>query len=204
MEVNRLQQHQGIPADGRHRTMNTPLMTQPVACLCSSRPESCPGCMTAPACTDAGARTSGRNRLQMSSSPQGICTTLFCLLLLSCEQSCAGRLFEWVDNNGATHFSDRAPRGLPFAEKTIRSSSGTAQPGNESGIRNAERILLKNARRHDSEIARARQSAAQQFEERKSRCRQARARYHETIHRPGSAGNSDFRTHRRKMNEACD
>lgn len=138
------------------------------------------------------------------SSRQGTFATLFCLLLLTGEQSSAGRLFEWVDNNGATHFSDRAPLGLPFVEKTIRSASGTARPGNETGIRKAERILLKNAQRQDSEIERARQAAEQQLEERKSRCRQARTRYHETIHRPGSAGDSDFRPYRRKMNAACD
>lgn len=138
------------------------------------------------------------------SSRQGTLSTLLGLLLMAGGQTSAGRLFEWVDHNGATHFSDHAPPGLPFAEKTIRPASGSASPGNEVGIREAERILLKNSQQQDSEVERARQAAAQQLEERKSRCRQARKRYHETIHQPGSAGVSDFRTPRRKMIEACD
>jgi len=135
---------------------------------------------------------------------QGTFATLIGLLLLTGKQSTAGKLFEWVDNNGVEHFSDRAPLGLPFAEKTIRSASGSEPSGNETGIRRAERLLLKDAQRQDSEIERARQAAAQKLEEHKTRCRQARIRYHETIHRPGSAVESDFRTYRRKMNEACD
>jgi hypothetical protein len=135
---------------------------------------------------------------------QGPRATLFCLLLLVCEQSSAGKLFEWVDSNGTTHFSDRAPVGLPFAEKTARSTSGAAQPGYEAGIRKAERALLNNAQRQISEIERAKQAAAQQVEQRKSRCRQARSRYQEAIHRPRSAGSGDYKAYRLKMKEVCD
>jgi hypothetical protein len=138
------------------------------------------------------------------SSLQGLLATLFCLVLLVCEQSSAGKLFEWVDSNGTTHFSDRAPIGLPFAEKTARSTSGAARPGNEAGIRKAERALLKNAQRQIADIERAKQAAAQQVEQRKSRCRQARSRYQEVIHRPRSAGGGDYKVYRRMMKEVCD
>lgn len=138
------------------------------------------------------------------SSHQASLATLFCLLLLAGEQSSAGKLFEWVDSNGTTHFSDRAPVRLPFAEKTVRSSSGTARPGIEAGIRKAERALLKNAHREVYEIDRAKQAAALQVEQRKSRCRQARNSFQEAIHRPRSAGGSDYKTYRRKMKEVCD
>lgn len=130
--------------------------------------------------------------------------TLFCSLLVAGEQSFAGKLFEWVDKNGAAHYSDCAPVGRPFAEITVRPASGTGQPGNETGIRRAERALLKKTRHKDTEIKRTRQAAAQQIEQGKSRCRQARSRYHDAIHQPGSAGDSDFRALRRKMKDACD
>lgn len=138
------------------------------------------------------------------SSHQGRLATLLCLLLLVCEQSSAGKLFEWVDSNGTTNFSDRAPVGLPFTEKTARSASGAVRPGNETGIRKAERTMLKNAQRQDSEIETAKQAAVLLVEQRKSRCRQARSHYLEAIHRPRSAGGGDYKAHRRKMKEACD
>lgn len=126
------------------------------------------------------------------------------VLLLTSEQSLAGRMFEWVDQNGTTHFSDRAPAGQPSREKTVRPASGAALPGFETGIRDAERDLLENARRKDAVIKRARQAAARQLEQRQSRCRQARSRYRETTHRPGKKGGGDYKTLRRKMNKACD
>jgi hypothetical protein len=129
---------------------------------------------------------------------------LTCLVLLTSERSLAGRMFEWVDQNGTTHFSDRAPAGQPFREKTVRPASGAALPGIETGIRDAERDLLKNARREDAEIKRARQATARQLEQRQSRCRQARSRYRETTHRPGKEGGADYKTLRREMNKACD
>jgi hypothetical protein len=129
---------------------------------------------------------------------------LCCLLLLTSEQSSAGKLFEWIDNNGAPHFSDRAPVGLPFAEKSFSSALRTPESGNEPGIREAERILLENVQRQHLEIDRAKQAVAQQVEQRKVRCKQARALYHQAIHRPGTAGSNDFRMYRQKMNEACD
>lgn len=130
--------------------------------------------------------------------------TLLCSLLVAGEHTFAGKLFEWVDRNGAAHYSDRAPVGLPFAEITVRPASGTGQPGNETGIRKAERALLQKARHKDMEIERSRQAAARQIEQDTSRCRQARSRYHDAIHQPGSAGDSDFRALRRKMKDACD
>lgn len=129
---------------------------------------------------------------------------LLCLVLLICEQSAAARLLEWVDQNGTTHFSDRAPAGQSFREKTVRPASGSALPGFETGIRAAERDLLKNARREDAEIKRARQAAARQLEQRQSRCRQARSRYHDAAHRPGTKGGSDYKSLRREMNKVCD
>jgi hypothetical protein len=138
------------------------------------------------------------------SSHQGALATLFCLLLLACEQSSAGKLFEWVDSDGTTHFSDRPPVGLPFAEKTARSASGVARPDNEAGIRKAERALLKNAQHQNSKLERAKQVAALQVEQRKSRCRQALNRYHAATHRPRSAGGGDYKAYRLKMKEVCD
>jgi len=139
----------------------------------------------------------------MSLKPDTL-SLLLCLLLLTSGQTPAGRLFEWVDQSGTTHYSDRAPAGQPFAEKTVRPASGSALPGYETGIRDAERDLLKDARRQDAEIERARQAAAKQYEQRKSRCRQARSRYHEATHRPGSKGGSDYKSLRRTMKQACD
>ena len=127
-----------------------------------------------------------------------------CLLFLAIGQAPAGRLFEWVDSNGATHFSDRAPAGLPFVEKSVRPASGTAAPGFETGIRDAERDLLKDARRQDDAIKQARKAAAKQLEQRKSRCRQTRTRYHEATHQPGTRGGGDYKSLRREMKQACD
>jgi hypothetical protein len=129
---------------------------------------------------------------------------LSCLLLYASEQSSAGKLFEWRDKDGTRQFSDRAPAGLPFSERSFSSISGTPGSEIEPGIRKAEHILLENARHQLLEINRERQALAQQTEQRNDRCRQARIRYHEVIHRTGTAGSSDFRTYRRKMNESCD
>lgn len=139
----------------------------------------------------------------MASAP-GKRTLLLCLVLLNSGQSLAGRLFEWVDHNGRTHFSDRAPAGQPFVEKSVRPASGAAPPGLETGIRDAERSLLKHARRGEEKIERARQAAAMQLEQRQSRCRQARTRYHEATHQPGTKGGGDYKSMRRKMKQACD
>jgi hypothetical protein len=138
------------------------------------------------------------------STNQGQLAMLFGLLLLASEQASAGRLFEWVDRDGTTHFSDRPPVGVPFAEKTVRPASGAARPGNETGIRKAERMLLKNADHQNMELERAKRVAAMLVEQRKSRCSQARTRYQEAIHRPGSAGGGDYKAYRRKMKEVCD
>jgi Domain of unknown function (DUF4124) len=138
-------------------------------------------------------------------SNQGKLAALFCLLLLACEHSSAGKLFEWVDSSGTTQYSDRAPSGLPFTEKTVSPASGAARPGNETGIRKAEYAVLENARQQDSEIVQARQAAAQRIEQRKLHCRQARTLYHEATHRPRSAGGGgDFKEKRLKMKVACD
>jgi hypothetical protein len=137
-------------------------------------------------------------------SQQGLFTMLFCLQFLASEPASAGSIFEWKDKNGAMHFSDHAPVGLPFTEKATRPASSATGPVNETGIRKAERILLENVRRQRLEIERARQALAQQYEQRQFQCSQERTRYHEMIHRPGSAGSGDFRIQRRKMNESCD
>jgi hypothetical protein len=63
---------------------------------------------------------------------------------------------------------------------------------------------LKNAQRQISEIERAKLAAARRVEQRKSRCRQARSRYQDAIHRPRSAGGGDYKAYRRKMKEVCD
>jgi hypothetical protein len=146
-------------------------------------------------------------RPSMSIHPGPLATllrlTLLCLLLV-CGKSSAGNLFEWVDSSGTTHFSDRAPIGLPFSEKTASPATRTARTDNEAGIRKAERALLQNAQRHDLEIEHARQAAALRTEQHKSRCRQARSRYQEAIHRPGSAGRGDYKAFRNRMKEVCD
>lgn len=134
---------------------------------------------------------------------QGPRAAWLCLLLI-CGKSSAGKLFEWVDSSGATHFSDHAPVGLPFTEKTARPAAGTARTDNETGIRKAEQALLLNAQHRDLEIEHARQASAHQTEQRKSRCRQARTRYQEAIHRPGSVGRGDHKAFRRRMKEVCD
>lgn len=133
----------------------------------------------------------------------GALTILFCLLLPAGEHALAGRLFVWVDEDGARHYSDRAPAGVPYRETTVRPASGGAQPGFETGIRDAEHDLLKEARRENAEIQNARQAAARRFEQRKSDCRQARTRYHRETHRPGSKG-IDYKAFLQKMNRACD
>jgi hypothetical protein len=134
----------------------------------------------------------------------GIIAPLFCLLLLAGEYAFAGRLFEWVDSTGTTHFSDRPPPGLPFTEKTITPASGPEASGAETGLRKAERDRLENAQRKDSETAQARQAAALAIEQKKSRCRKARTRYQEASHRRGAARNGDFKIFWRKMKQACD
>jgi hypothetical protein len=135
-------------------------------------------------------------------SKTDVLTILICLQLPNCERALAGRLFEWVDNDGTRHFSDRAPAGLPYREKTVMPASGGAQPGFETGIRDAEHALLEKVQRENSAIERARQAAAEQFEQRKSDCRQARSNYHQAIHRPGTR-NGDYKSLRQKMNKAC-
>ena len=136
-------------------------------------------------------------------SKTGMLTTVLCLLLLSGERVFSGRLFVWVDSDGETHYSDRAPAGTPYRETTVRPASGKARPGFETGIRDAEQLLLKQAQRESSEIEKARRTAAKQHEQRKSYCRQARNRYHHETHRPGTK-DKDYKPLLRKMNQACD
>jgi len=128
---------------------------------------------------------------------------LLCLLSLAGERALAGRLFVWVDNDGAKHYSDRAPTGLPYRQTTVRPASGGARPGFETGIRESEYDLLKEAQREISKIEDVRQAAAKQREQRKSNCRQARIRYHEVTHLPGARG-GDYKSFLKKMNRACE
>ena len=137
-------------------------------------------------------------------SHRGTLATISCLLLLAFDLASAGQMFQWLDQHGATHFSDRAPTGLPFTEKTVKSASGAARQDNEIGIRKAERALLKKAEHRHSKIQQSRQATAKQLEQRKSRCRQARTRYQAASHRPGTAGRGEFKRHWRSMKEACD
>jgi hypothetical protein len=130
--------------------------------------------------------------------------TISCLLLLAGGHLSAGNLFEWVDQHGATHFSDRAPPGSPFMEKTVKPASGSAPQDYERGIRKAERLLLKKAEQRKSNIESARQAAVRQLEQRKSRCRQARSRYREASRQRGTAGRGAFKQYRRRMNAVCD
>ena len=134
----------------------------------------------------------------------GTLARISCLLLVACDYISAGNLFEWVDQHGATHYSDRAPSGLPFTEKTVKSASGAARHDNERGIRKAERLLLKKAEQRKSNIELARQAAAKQVEQRKLRCRQARTRYHEASRQRGTAGRGTYKQYWRRMNEVCD
>ena len=136
-------------------------------------------------------------------SKSGALTILLCLLSLAGGRALAGRLFVWVDNDGTRHYSDRAPAGLPYRETTVRPASGDARPGFESGIRESEHDLLKEAQREISKIEDARLAAAKQREQRKSNCRQARIRYHEATHLPGARG-GDYKSFLQKMNQACD
>jgi hypothetical protein len=128
---------------------------------------------------------------------------LLCLLQLTGGRALAGRLFVWVDSDGAKHYSDRAPAGLPYRETTVRPASGGARPGFETGIRESEYDLLKEAQREISKIEDVRQAAVKQLEQRKSNCRQARIRYHEATHLPGARG-GDYKSFLQKMNRACD
>ena len=128
---------------------------------------------------------------------------LLCLLPLAGGQALAGRLFVWMDNDAAKHYSDRAPIGLPYREIIVRPASGDARPGFETGIRESEYDLLKEAQREISKIDDVRQAAAKQREQHKSDCRQARIRYHEASHLPGARG-SDYKSFLQKMNRACD
>lgn len=133
----------------------------------------------------------------------GALIILLCLLSLAGDRVLAGRLFVWVDNDGAKHYSDRAPAGVPYRETTVRPASGGGRPGIETGIRDAEHDLLKEAQRKNSEIENARLAAAKKHEQRKSNCRQARNRYHQEIHQPG-ANSKDYKSFLQKMNQACD
>jgi len=136
-------------------------------------------------------------------SHRGSLAVVSCLVLV-CSPTTAGKLFEWVDKEGTAHFSDRAPNGLPYTKKTVKPATGPARQGSERGIRKAERLLLKNAGRRKAEVERTRQASARQSQERKSRCEEARNRYHDASHRPGTARRGDFKVYLHRMNEACD
>jgi hypothetical protein len=136
-------------------------------------------------------------------SQAGALTILLCFLMLANGRVFAGRLFVWVDSDGEKHYSDRAPAGLTYRETVVRPASGSARPGFETGIRNAEHDRLKEAQRENSEIEKARQAAAKQLEQRKANCRQARTRYHQETHRPGTR-NNNYKSLLQKMNRACD
>ena len=123
--------------------------------------------------------------------------------MLANSKILAGRLFVWVDSDGEKHYSDRAPTGLPYRETTVRPASGSARPGLETGIRDAEHERLHEAQRGNPAIEEARQAAARQLEQRKANCVQARNSYHRETHRPGIRS-SNYKSLLQKMNQACD
>lgn len=125
-------------------------------------------------------------------------------LLFGCGQTAAGKLYEWIDQHGARHFSDHAPQAIPYSEKTPGSASGSRGTGSVPGIRPAERDLLESSRKRQARLKQARQAAARSAEEHRKQCEQAQARYHASTRSPGSAVSGEYKALLRRMNRRCD
>jgi len=128
---------------------------------------------------------------------------LLCMLLC-CGHAAAGKLYEWIDRDGTTHFSDQAPLAIPYTEKKVRPASGSASSGKTSGIRAAERRLLEKIELRQTKLKQSRQAAVTEYEKHRKRCRQAQARYRDTARLPRSAGGGKYKSLLNAMNQTCD
>ena len=125
------------------------------------------------------------------------------IVLAVADKTIAADVYQWADENGQIHFSDRAPQRGKSEIKTVTPASGKAPATRVSGLRNAEHRLLQQSRRREKKQLQARRRSVRKHAAGQSDCKAARLNYDRAKRKPGGAKSPRVRRYYDEMRELC-